>query len=94
MSEPERKKRALQSLTKYRESLTSDERIVAFAAWFAEEEFGWKDVRKRPPTDMMFVLLKDSKLNVVRLRYRTSGGGWQIIERLARFVPELWAHIP
>ncbi len=94
MPDPDRKERALQSLAKYRESLTSDERIAAFAAWFAEEEFGWKDARKRPPTDMMLVLLKDPKLNVVRLGYRTSGGGWQISEQPVRFVPQLWAHIP
>jgi hypothetical protein len=94
MPDHERKGRALQSLAKYRESLTSDERIAAFAAWFAEEQFGWKDVRKHPPTDIMLVLLKDPKLNVVRLGYLRSGGGWQISERPARFVPELRAHIP
>jgi hypothetical protein len=93
MPDHDRKERALQSLAKYRESLTSDERIAAFAAWFAEEEFGWKDARKHPPTDMMLELLKDSKLNVVRMGYRT-GGGWSISERPARFVPDLWAHIP
>jgi hypothetical protein len=35
------------------------------------------------------VLLKDTKLNVVRLGYRTSGGGWSINEQPARFVPQL-----
>jgi hypothetical protein len=44
--------------------------------------------------DMALVLLKDSKLNVVRLGYRTSGGGWCINEHPARFVPQLWARIP
>jgi hypothetical protein len=50
------------------------ERIAAFAVWFAEQKFGWKDTRKEPPTDMMLVLLKDAKLNVCRLGYRTNGG--------------------
>jgi hypothetical protein len=94
MPDSQRKERALQSLAKYRQSLTSDERIAAFAAWFAEEEFGWKDARKHPPTDMMLVLLKDSKLNVVRMGYRTGGGGWSIQEQPARFVPQFWARIP
>jgi hypothetical protein len=94
MPDSQRKERAFQSLAKYRENLTSDERIAAFAAWFAEEEFGWKDVRKHPPTDMMLVLLKDSKLNVVRLGYRTSGGGWSVSDQPMRFVPQVWARIP
>jgi hypothetical protein len=28
---------------------------------FAKQEFGWKDVRKEPPTDSMLVLLKDTQ---------------------------------
>ena len=61
MSDEEaRKKRAIEAVSKYRETLTSPERIAAFAVWFAEQEFGWKDVRKEPPTDMMLVLLKDT----------------------------------
>jgi hypothetical protein len=64
-----RKQRAIEAVAKYRETLTSSERIAAFAVWFAEQEFGWKDVRKEPPMDMALVLLKDSKLNVVRLGY-------------------------
>jgi hypothetical protein len=63
----ERKQRAVEAVAKYRDTLTSPERIAAFAVWFAEQEFGWKDVRKEPPTDMMLVLLKDTKLNVCRL---------------------------
>ena len=74
--------------------LTSDERIAAFAAWFAEQEVGWKDFRKDPPIDMALVLLKDSKLNVVRLGYRTSGGGWCVSDQPMRFVPQVWARIP
>jgi hypothetical protein len=62
-----RKQRAIDAVSKYRDTLTSPERIAAFAVWFAEQEFGWKDVRKEPPTDMMLVLLKDTKLNVCRL---------------------------
>jgi hypothetical protein len=89
-----RKQRAVESVTKYRETLTSPERIAAFAVWFAEQEFGWKDVRKEPPTDMMLVLLKDAKLNVVRLGYRTSGGGWSVSDQPMRFVPQAWARIP
>jgi hypothetical protein len=42
----------------------------------------------------MLCLLKDTKLNVVRLGYRTSGGGWSINEQPGRFVPQLWARIP
>jgi hypothetical protein len=89
-----RKQRAIEAVGKYRETLTSDERIAAFAVWFAEQEFGWKDARKEPPTDMMLVLLKDSKLNVVRLGYRTGGGGWSVSEQPMRFVPQVWARIP
>ena len=62
-------------------TLTSDERIAAFAVWFAEQEFSWKDVRKEPPTDQMLVLLKDAKLNVVRLGYRTGGGGFNVSDQ-------------
>jgi hypothetical protein len=90
----ERKHRAVEAVAKYRDTLTSPERIAAFAVWFAEQEFGWKDVRKEPPTDMMLVLLKDSKLNVVRLGYRTSGGGWSVSDQPMRFVPQSWARIP
>jgi hypothetical protein len=78
MSDEEaRKQRAIECVTKYRETLRSPERIAAFAVWFAER---WKDARKEPPTDMMLVLLKDSKLNVVHLGYRTSGGGWSVTD--------------
>ena len=48
-----RKQRAIEAVAKYRETLTSSERIAAFAVWFAEQEFGWKDARKEPPIDMM-----------------------------------------
>jgi hypothetical protein len=89
-----RKQRAGDAVAKYRETLTSEERIAAFAVWFAEQEFGWKDTRKEPPTDMMLVLLKDTKLNVVRLGYRTSGGGWYVSRQPMRFVPQVWARIP
>lgn len=89
-----RKQRAMEAVAKYRETLTSDERIAAFAVWFAEQEYGWKDVRKEPPTDMMLVLLKDAKLNVVRLGYRTGGGGWSVSDQPMRFVPQSWARIP
>src|SRR3954453_6991947 len=37
-----RKQRAIDGVTKYRETLKSPERIAAFAVWFAEAEFGWK----------------------------------------------------
>lgn len=94
MPDKNRLQRANAALLKYRETLISGERIAVFAAWFAEEEFGWKDVRKEPPTDMMLVLLKDIKLNVVRLGYRTSGGGWNVTDQPMRFVPSLWARIP
>lgn len=94
MPNPERKERALAAVKKYAGRLESEERIAAFATWFAEEEFAWKDVRKDPPTDMALVLLKDSKLNVVRLGYRTSGGGWQVDNQPMRFVPQLWMRIP
>ena len=87
------KQRAVEAVTKYKGTLTSDERIVAFAVRFAEQEFGWKDARKTPPIDTMLVLLKDSKLNVVRLGYRTSRG-WCVSEQPMRFVPQLWARIP
>jgi hypothetical protein len=89
-----RKQRAVEAVTKYRDALTSPERIAAFAVWFAEQEFGWKDTRKEPPTDMMLVLLKDAKLNVVRLGYRTSGGGWSVGDQAMRFVPQTWARLP
>lgn len=94
MTDEARKQRAVEAVTKYKGTLTSDERIAAFAVWFAEQEFGWKDARKEPPTDSMLVLLKDSKLNVVRLGYRTSGGGWSVTDQPMRFVPQLWARIP
>jgi hypothetical protein len=84
----------IEAVTKYRDTLTSPERIAAFAVWFAEQEFGWKDTRKEPPMDMALVLLKDSKLNVVRLGYRTSGGGWSVSDQLMRFVPQAWARLP
>ena len=84
--EDPRKQRAIECVTKYRDTLTSPERIAAFAVWFAEQEFGWKDVRKEPPTDMMLVLLKDTKLNVVRLGYRTGGGGWSVSDRPMRYL--------
>ena len=90
----ERKQRAVEAVAKYRDTLTSPERIAAFAVWFAEQEFGWKDVRKEPPTDMMLVLLKDTKLNVCRLGYRTSGGGWSVSDQPMRFLPQAWARIP
>ena len=89
-----RKQRAIDAVSKYRETLTSPERIAAFAVWFAEQEFGWKDTRKEPPMDMALVLLKDSKLNVVRLGYRTSGGGWSVSDQPMRFVPQSWVRIP
>jgi hypothetical protein len=88
------KQRAIEAVTKYRDTLTSPERIAAFAVWFAEQEFGWKDVRKEPPTDQMLVLLKDTKLNVVRLGYRTGGGGWSVSDQPMRFVPQAWARLP
>jgi hypothetical protein len=77
MLDEARKQRAVEALAKYRETLTSDERIAAFAVWFAEQEFGWKDARKEPPTDMMLVLLKDAKLNVCRLGY--SHDRWRLV---------------
>jgi hypothetical protein len=89
-----RKNRASEAVAKYRETLTSPERIAAFAVWFAEQEFGWRDCRKEPPTDMTLVLLKDTKLNVVRLGYRTSGGGFNVTDQPMRFVPQVWARIP
>jgi hypothetical protein len=89
-----RKERAIDAVSKYRDTLTSPERIAAFAVWFAEQEFGWKDTRKEPPTDMMLCLLKDTKLNVCRLGYRTSGGGWSVSDQPMRFVPQAWARIP
>ena len=49
MPDEGRKQRAVEAVTKYKGTLTSDERIAAFAAWFAEQEFGWKDTRKEPP---------------------------------------------
>ena len=70
MPDEGRKQRAVEAVTKYKGTLTSDERIAAFAAWFAEQEVGWKDTRKEPPMDMALVLLKDSKLNIVRLAFR------------------------
>ena len=94
MSDEARKQRAIDAVAKYRETLTSPERIAAFAVWFSEQEFGWKDIRKEPPTDMMLVLLKDTKLNVVRLGYRTSGGGFSVSDQPMRFVPQVWARIP
>ena len=94
MLDEARKQRAVEAVKKYKSTLTSDERIAAFAVWFAEQEFGWKDARKEPPTDMMLVLLKDTKLNVVRLGYRTSGGGWSVSDQPMRFVPQVWARIP
>jgi hypothetical protein len=94
MLDEARKQRAIDSVAKYRETLTSPERIAAFAVWIAELEFGWKDARKEPPTDMMLVLLKDTKLNVVRLGYRTGGGGWSVSDQPRRFVPQVWARIP
>ncbi|MGH9546202.1 MAG: hypothetical protein ACRD23_13420 [Terriglobales bacterium] len=94
MLDEARKQRALEAVTTYRATLTSDERIGAFAVWFAEQEFGWKDTRKEPPTDTMLVLLKDTKLNVVGIGYRTSGGGWCVTDQPMRFVPQLWARIP
>ena len=88
-----RKQRAVEAVTKYRDTLTSPERIAAFAVWFAEQVFGWKDARKDPPTDQMLVLLKDTKLNVVRLGYRTGGGGWSVSDQPMRFVPQAWARL-
>jgi hypothetical protein len=93
MPDEGRKQRAVEAVSKYKGRLTSDERIAAFACWFAEQEYGWKDTRKDPPIDMALVLLKDSKLNVVRLGYRTSGG-WCVSDQPMRFVPQLWARIP
>jgi hypothetical protein len=49
---------------------------------------------KEPPTDTMLVLLKDSKTNVVRLGYRTTGGGWQVQEEPKGFLPLQWMRIP
>jgi len=72
---------------------SSIKRIATFAGWFAEQEYGWKDARKERSTDMMLVLLKDTKLNVVRLGYRTSGGGWSVTDQPMRFVPQVWARI-
>jgi hypothetical protein len=43
---------------------------------------------------MMLVLLKDKKLNVVRLGYRTCGGGWSVSDQPMRIVPQAWARIP
>jgi hypothetical protein len=94
MPSPERKERALAAVKKYAGALSSEERIADFAAWFTEEECGWKDFRKDPPTDMALVMLKDAKLNVVRLGYRTSGGGFQIENQPMRFVPQFWCRIP
>ena len=94
MSDEARKQRAIEAVAKYRETLTSPERVAAFAVWFAEQEFGWKDARKEPPTDMMLCLLKDAKLNVVRLGYRTGGGGWSVSDQPMRFVPQFWTRIP
>jgi hypothetical protein len=94
MPNQERKERALEALKKYRGRVTSEERIASFAAWFVEQECAWKDVFKEPPTDTMLVLLKDSKTNIVRLGYRTAGGGWQIQEEPKGFVPLQWMRIP
>jgi hypothetical protein len=94
MPNQERKERALEALKKYRGRVTSEERIASFAAWFVEQECAWKDVFKEPPTDTMLVLLKDSKTNIVRLGYRTAGGGWQIQEAPKGFVPLQWMRIP
>jgi hypothetical protein len=94
MPNQERKERALKALAKYRGEVTSEERIASFAAWFVEQESAWKDVKKEAPTDTMLVLLKDSKTNVVRLGYRTTGGGWQVQEEPTGFVPLQWMRIP
>jgi hypothetical protein len=94
MLDEARKQRAVEAVKKYKGTLTSDERIAAFAVWFAEQEFGWKDARKEPPTDMMLVMLKDTKLNVVRLGYRAGGGGWSVSDQPMRFVPQFWARLP
>jgi len=43
------------------------------------------------------VLLKDSKTNktnVVRLGYRTTGGGWQAQKEPKGFLPLQWMRIP
>jgi hypothetical protein len=55
MLNQERKERALEALKKYRGSVTSEERIASFAAWFVEQESAWKDVKKEPPSDTMLV---------------------------------------
>ena len=78
MADEARKQRAVEAVTKYKGTLTSDERIAAFAVWFAAQEFGWKDTHRDPPTDRMLGLLKDTNLNVVRLGYRPGGGGWGV----------------
>ena len=36
-----RKQRAMEAVAKYRDGLASDERIAAFAVWFAQQEFGF-----------------------------------------------------
>jgi hypothetical protein len=50
----ERKQRAVEAVAKYRDTLTSPERIAAFAVWFAEQEFGCKKrkihAKSRRPT--------------------------------------------
>jgi hypothetical protein len=42
-----RKQRAVEAVKKYKNTLTSNERIAAFAAWFSEEEVGWKRYTQR-----------------------------------------------
>jgi hypothetical protein len=51
MPDEARKQRAIEAVTKYRDTLTSPERIAAFAVWFAEQEFGWKGGRSERPAD-------------------------------------------
>ena len=90
MPDEGRKQRAVEAVTKYKGTLTSDERIAALAARFAAQEFGWTDARTTPPIDTMLVLLKDSTLTVVRFGFRTSSGGCAIDQPL-RVARRVWA---
>jgi hypothetical protein len=80
MSDEEaRKQRAIDAVSKYRETLTSSERIAAFAVWFAEQEFGWKDARKEPPMDMAPCALE--RLQAQRLSSRLPHEWWRLVSQ-------------
>jgi hypothetical protein len=51
MPDEARKQRAIEAVAKYRGTLTSDERIAAFAGWFAEKNLaGRTHAKSRQPT--------------------------------------------